>query len=800
MFGRLVNDLRAGVRALRRVRGATALAILAFALGIGITTAVFSVFYGVLLKPLPYPEADRMVRVFDVQPACGTCPASYTKFVDWRSRNRVFDEVAGMNSRSGVVTGLGDAERVPLTNATWTVPAVFKVAPELGRWFTEREDAPGGDKVVVLGHRYWTDRLAADPAVLSRTLVIDGDPYRVVGVMPVDFMRTTDLFRPLQMAPNPSMRGNHFLPIYARLKAGVTLEQAQKEMVSLGQTLAKEFGHNHGIDVQSYPWLVIGNIAQPLRLLMGAVILVLLIACANIANLLLAAGTARRREFAVRAAIGATRWDLSRQLLVESVLLALIGGAFGLLLAQVSVRLFVTIADTIVPRAATVSLDGTVLLFALGLSIATGIFCGLWPVLRIDVRSLASITREGDLRAGGDNVSRRFGNGLVIAEIALAFTLLTGSGLLLKNLLGLQHRDIGFVAANAVVFDVPTSGSRYATDDQRRAFYSDLVPQLAALPRVEHVGASSQLPMLYFGTNSDVSLEGGNPWSDSTAPLVEQALVTPDYLAALGVRILKGRGIDEHDRNGSEPVVVISKRTAEKFWPGQDAVGRRLQITSRPDPSAPWLTVVGVAADVRSVGFERTEPLQMYLPQDQQPGGSLTFVMRVSGADPSAIIPEVRRVLKTIDHALPVARVQTLDALVASNVSQPRLISVLTSVFGAMAGVLAAFGVYGVMAYTVRRDRRQFAIRLALGADPARVRALIVMRGATLGAAGVSIGAVGAVLMTGFVTSLLSDVVPTDPWVFGGVALVLFLTAVLACARPAIVAANTDPMGALRGE
>lgn len=800
MLGRLINDLRAGVRALRRVRGATALAILAFALGIGITTAVFSVFYGVLLKPLPYPDADRMVRVFDVQPACGTCPASYTKFVDWRTRNTVFEEIAGLNSRSGVVTGLGDAERVPLANATWTLPAVFKTNPAMGRWFSEAEDAPGGDKVVVLGNRYWRDRLAADPAVLGRSVTLDGEPYRVIGVMPEGFMRTTDMFRPLQMAPDPSKRGNHFLPVYGRLKPGVTLAQSQKEMVSLGQTLAQEFGHNHGIDVQSYPWLVIGNIAQPLRLLMGAVSLVLLIACANIANLLLAAGTARKREFAVRAAIGATRWDLSRQLLVESVLLALIGGALGLLLAQVSVRLFVTMADTIVPRAATVSLDGTVLLFALGLSIATGIFCGLWPMLRIDVKSLASITREGDLRAGGDTVSRRFGQGLVIAEVALAFTLLTGSGLLLKNLMSLQNRNVGFEAAGAVEFDLPTPGARFATGDQLRAFYSTLLPQLAALPRVEHVGASSQMPMLYFGTNGEVTLEGGNPWPESAAPLVEQAQVTPGYLAALGVRIIKGRTIDERDRDGGELVTVISARTAEKFWPGQDPIGKRLQTTSRPDPKVPYLTVVGVADDVRSFGLERVQPLQIYVPADQQPAGSLTFVVRVKGDDPASIMPDIRRVVKQLDPTLPVTKVQTLESLVSTNVNQPRLISVLTSVFGAMAGVLAAFGVYGVMAYNVRRDRRQFAIRLALGADPARVRTLIVMRGVTLGAAGVVIGAVGALLMTGFVKSLLTDVTPTDPWVFGGVALALFATAVLACARPALVAAKTDPMGALRGE
>lgn len=799
-MGRLLSDIRSGARALRRIRGASTLAVLAFALGIGITTAVFSVFYGVLLKPLPYPEADRMVRIFDVQPACGTCPASFTKFVDWRTRNTVFEEVAGVNARSGVVTGLGDAERVPITYSSWSVPAVFKTAPAIGRWFTESEDVPGGEKVVVIGHRYWIDRLAADPNVLSRSLTIDGDSYRVIGVMPPDFMITSSLFRPLYMAPDPAKRGNHFLPVYARLKPGVTLAQAQKEMVALGAVLAKEFGHNHGIDVQSYPWLVLGNITQPLRLLMGAVSLVLLIACANIANLLLASGTARRREFAVRAAIGATRWDLARQLLTESVMLALVGGALGLVLAQAAIRLFVTMAENIVPRTTFVSLDPTVLLFAAALSVATGIFCGLWPMLRLDVRSLAAATREGDQRAGGDSVSRRFGNGLVIAEIALAFSLLAGSGLLLKNLMRLEGREIGFDVTHTVAFDLPTNSARYATNEQLRAFYDELMPQLAQLPRVEHVAASTQLPMYSFGSNGEVSVEGGNPWPSNAAPLVEQAAITADYFAAIGIKVLQGRAFDTRDRIGSEPVTIVSKSTAEKLWPGRDPIGRHMQATSAPDATRPWLTVVGVADDVRSFGFERAVPYQMYAPSSQQGFGAMTVIMRVGGADPAAVIPEVRRVVRSIDTSLPVAKVQTLASVVSTNVSQPRLISVLTTVFGALAGLLAAVGVYGVMAYNVRRDRRQFAIRLALGADPARVRRLILMRGVTLGAAGVLLGGLGALWLTGFVRSLLSDVTPTDPWVFSGAAVTLFAVAVIACARPAFVAAKTDPMTALRGD
>jgi putative ABC transport system permease protein len=758
------------------------------------------VFYGVLLKPLPYPDADRIAVVYDVQPACQTCPASYTKFVDWRTRNSVFEEMAGINNNTGVVTGLGDAERVAVARTTWTVPAVFKTPPAIGRWFTEQEDAPGGEKVAVLGNGYWVDRFAADPGVLGRSVTIDGDGYTIIGVMPPDFQSTTQIFKPLQMAPDPGQRGTHFLPTYARLKPGVTLAQAQKEMVALGAVLAKEFGQNHGIDVQSYTWRVLGNITQPLRMLMGAVSLVLLIACANIANLLLATGASRKREYAVRAAIGATRWDLARQILIESVMLSTLGGALGLLLAAALIRVFVTLADTIVPRAATVSIDTHVLLFAAVLSIATGAFCALWPMLRLDVRSLASITRENDQRAGGDAVSRRFGHGLVVAEIALAFSLLVGSGLFLKNLMRLEGHAIGFETEHLIAFDRPISGAKYKDNDQITAFYDALLPQVAALPRVEKVAATSHLPMYNFGWNGEVSLEGGNPWPATSAPLVERGWVSPGYFSTLNIKVLKGRAFDNRDTATGEPVTILTKATAEKFWPGQDPIGRRMQGTSQPNAKSPWLTVVGVVDDVRSFGLDRSVPYQMFFSAAQYPFGPMTIVMRVAGDNPASVIPDVRRVVTGIDPSLPVAKVQTLESVVSRTVSQPRLISVLTSVFGALAGLLAAVGVYGVMAYNVRRDRRQFAIRPALGADPSRVRRLILTRGVALGGAGVVIGGLGALWLTTFVRSQLSDVAPTDPLVFAAAAAALFLVAIAACARPAFQAAKTDPLGALRGE
>lgn len=797
---RLGNDMRMGLRSLRKIRGATAMVIVAFALGIGITTAVFSVFYGVLLKPLPYPDADRMVQVFDVQPSCATCPAGFTKYTDWRTRNTVFADVAGVSNRFAVVTGLGDPERVSIQHATWSVPAVFKVQPIAGRWFSESEDRPGGDRVVVLGHQFWKDHFGGSEAALGQGVTIDGASYRVIGVMPVDYQRTVQLFRPFQLAPDPATRGNHFMPVYGRLKPGVSVAQAQKEMVALGGVLAKEFGHNHGIDVQSYPERVLGAIRPRLRVLMGAASLVLLIACANIANLLLAAGTARRREFALRAAIGATRWDLARQMIVESVALALVGGIAGLGIAQAAVRAFVVLGDQIVPRAATVSIDGVVIAFAVGISLLTGVLCALWPVMRLDPARLAASVREGDARGGTDAASRRFVSGLVVAEIAMAFTLLVGSGLLVKDLLMLEGHELGFETEQVIAFDLPLAGARYATNDAVRAFYSDLLPKLAALPRVEHVAATRNLPIYNVGWNSEVQLEGGNPWKPGSAPLVEQAPISADYFATLGMPLRSGRAFDGRDRFGADLATVVTKGTAAKFWPGQNPIGKRIAITNVVTPQTPWVTVVGVVDDALIFGLQAKAPYQMYLSAEQFPSAAMTVVMRVAGDDPSSVLPSVRGVVKSVDAALPVAKVQTLASVVSKSVSQPRLISVLTAVFGTMAGLLAAVGVYGVMAYNVRRDRRQFGIQLALGADPARVRRAIVSRGLMLGSIGVAIGAVGAYWLTRFLQSLLTDVKVNDPWVFAGTAIGVLIVSVAACAWPALQAGRTDPMVALRAD
>lgn len=795
-MSKFASDCRFALRSLVRMRSVALFAAAAFALGIGITTAVFSLFYGVLLRPLPFPDPDKLVVVYGTQPACSTCPASFEKYNDWKTRNHVFSVIGGSTAQQAVVTEPGEPERISIVRTTASLGAVFEVSPELGRWYSESEDQPGGPKVAVLSDAYWRRRFGADPNVLGRRLTIDGDPYQVIGVMPPTFThRRGDVYVPLQRQLDEANRGNHFLATYARLKPGVTQKQAQREMIALGKTLAIEFHHNHGIDVETYYGAVIGDIAQPLGVMLGAVGLLLLVSCANVANLLLASGLARRRELAVRTALGATRWDLGRQLTIEGVVLACIGGAFGVVFAIWAVQLFVRLASTALPRANSVSIDTAVLLFALGVSLLTGVVCGLWPVFRLASGTLSSEVRAGDLRAGSLAATHRFGDGLVVAEIAMAFSLLVGAGLLVKNLIHLESRDTGFTAARVVAFDVAPTGVRYQDVGKQKEFYRDLLPALRRIPGVVSVGLTSHLPMYNYGWNSEVRLEGGNPWAENQAPLVEDRWIGGDYFRTMGIAIIRGRPFNEHDRDGSPRVTILSERSAQKFWPGKNPIGRRLSRGGSPE-----LEVVGVAHDVLSYGLTVRSPYEMYMPIEQEPFGAMTVVLRTDNDDPTVVIPAGRRVVAQLDPLMPVSKVQTLTSVVSESVNQPRLLSSLVALFGTLAGALAVLGVYGVMAYNVRRTRREFGIRLALGADPRRVRRMVVTRGIRLGVLGVALGAGGAVLLTHTMQAMLSDVKPTDPVVFSLTGALLLSAALVACYLPALQASRTDPMVVLRVE
>jgi putative ABC transport system permease protein len=795
-MGRLGQDIRYAARTALRTKSITILAVLAFALGIGVTTAVFSIFNSVLLAPLPFPDPQELVAIYGTQPACATCPASFPKYYDWKTRNQVFAAMGGSTQASFVLTGLGNAEQVDGLATTASLNDVFRVQPQLGRWYTEQEDQPGGVKVVVLAYKFWQRRFNGDPSVIGRRLIFDGDPYDVIGVMPATFThRNGDFYTPLQRKLDPATRGNHFLATYARLKKGVPLGRATAEMRALGQVLAKEYGYNHGIDVRSYTEVVVGSIRLPLRILLGAVFFVLLIACANVANLLLASGFARRREIAVRLALGAGMRDVARQLVCEALLLAFAGGALGLLLAVWIVRVFVALAATSLPRAGTIHVDGRALAFTAATSILVGVVCGLSPLIRLRLRTLTTALREGDSRTGSGG-GATFGNGLVIAEIAVAFALLVGAGLLVKNLMLLERRDAGIRTDHVIAFDVTPSGPRYKDGAAVSALYRALYERLARIGGVQQVGFTSHLPMYRFGNNGEMTREGGNPWGANENPLVEYRYLYGEYLKALGIPLLRGRTLDSRDgakTNG----VLINQTMADKFWPNADAIGKRF---GQGSDLKNYYTVVGIIGNVRSFGLGSTTPYEFYRTTDQVPYRAMTVVLRSSGVDPSTLVPMARGIVTEQDANLPVAKVQTMEEVVSASVGQPRLLSALSGLFGGLAGVLAMVGVYGVTSYNVRRQRREYGIRLALGADPGAVRRLIVRRGAVVAAIGIAIGSLFGVLLTRVLASMLNDVKPTDPAVFLGNAAMVLLVSMAACYIPARWASRVDPAMVLRND
>jgi len=528
---KLGQDIRYAARAAVRQKFVSLMAIVAFALGIGITTAVFSIFDGVLLAPLPYPNPDQLVLVYDTQPACATCPASFPKYHDWKERNHVFSAIGGSTNASFVMTGRGQPEQVNGVATTASLGDVLGVAPMLGRWYTAQEDQPGGAKVVVLSHPFWMKEFRGDRGVIGQKLVFDGDPYEIIGVMPEAFNhRNGDVYVPLQRKLDPSTRGNHFLVTYARLKPGVTVQQAAADMRALGVQLAQEFGNNHGIDVRSYYEAIVGRIRGSLQVLLGAVLMVLLIACANVANLLLASGIARRREIAIRLALGAGHSDIARQLTCEALLLSIAGGAIGVLLAFWTNRVFLSMAVDSLPRATSIHIDARVLAFTAAISILVGLVCGLWPLVRLRLATLTAAIREGDTRTASGGTM--FGNGIVVAETALAFALLVGAGLLAKDLVLLEHRDAGLNPDHVITFDLSLSSPRYRGDAAVSQMLRTVYERLKPLGGVQYVGLISHLPMYRYGSNGEMTRAGGNPWGANSNPLVEYR-----YLLAIAQNI-----------------------------------------------------------------------------------------------------------------------------------------------------------------------------------------------------------------------------------------------------------------------
>jgi putative ABC transport system permease protein len=790
----LFQDVRFALRLFARNPWFAALAVVALALGIGANTAVFSVVHAVLIKPLPFSNPDALVAVYDTQPFCPTCPASFPKYVDWRDQNAVFDAIGGSSPGSSVLTGKGNPERIRTTRVTASLFRVFQSAPVVGRWISEDEDKPGGAPVAVLSYGFWQERFAGDPNVVGQTITLDGITRSIVGVMPVDFtVQRAQVWVPLALAVDQRRRGSHFMPIVARLKPGVSVATAQREMIALGARLAKQYPTNHGIDVVSYRDVVVGDTGRSLLVLLGSVAFVLLIACANVANLLLARAASRRREITIRTALGAARARLARQLLTESVLLALVGGAFGVLLAFWGVRAFVSMAPLNFPRLTSIGVDAGVLTFTLAISVLTGVVFGLAPALHAFHQNPSDAIKQDETRSGSGRGVRRASSALVVIEIALSLVLLIGAGLMMKSLLRIVHQDGGFTVDRLLTFELTLPNSRYSDNARVTAFYDDALSRIRGLLGVQRAGAINMLPLVNWGNNSDFNIEG-RTWPDGRSPLLETRVVRGDYFQAMGIRLLRGRLFTDRDNATAPKVVIINETVAQRFFAGEDPVGKRLTFYGSGGPLS---EIVGVVASVRSAELSRPPLIEAYAPDLQYPNNSLTFVVRTT-ADPTALTAAIRQEIAAIDVLQPLSAVRTMEEVVHTSTARPRLLSVLTAVFALLAGLLAAVGIYGIMAYSVSQQTRAIGIRMAMGADPAAVIRVVLDDGVKLIAAGVALGAAGAFALTNVLTTMLYEVSPTDPTVFAATCAGVGCVALAACYVPARSATRVDPMIVLR--
>jgi putative ABC transport system permease protein len=815
----VTGDLRYALRTLRKSPGFTAVVLLTLALGIGATTAIFTVVDAVMLRPYPYRDMDRIVMIAETMRSGQMLSIAWPNFRDWREQNQVFEH---LGIYRGTVVNLSGGDQPERLNASLASSEVFKAVgldAMIGRTFTADEDRPGAPRIAVVSERFWRSHFAGDPAALGRTIMLDGEPHTIVGVMPAGMRfpsRLTDVWLPLgRFVPTfPPDRGAHpGLFAVAKLKAGISAQRAASDMDAIARRLEQQFpmsNTDHTVSVEPYYEQIVRNIRPALLALSGAVALVLLIGCANLANMLLARSDSRLREIAIREALGASRWRIVQQMLTESLMLSIGGGGLGALLAWWAVKAFVASRPTTVPRIDQIGVDLRVLAFTLTVSMLTGIAFGLAPALR--AASVDLLTSLKDASRGSAGSGRRLRSALVVGEVAIALVLLVGAGLTIRSFGALTAIDLGFDPSHVVTMRVSLPNARYPRIEQWSAFHRELLQRAAAIPAVEAVGVNSAVPLEGGGAESEVRYEGQpmptSPSDEATTCLFQAA--SPEYFRTMGIAVVRGRGFTSRDGADAASVAVIEEALARTFFPGSDPIGKRIAFEFAGGHGAAarpiWREVVGVVRHVRHYGLVR-EPsnFQVYAPLDQLPiwfvnrRPSMTLFARTP-LEPEQLAASIRQAVAGIDRDIPVYGIQTMTRYVEQSTEQSRLNMTLLALFGGLALVLAGLGMYGVLSYLVSRRTQEIGIRLALGATRGNVLRLILGYGMTLTCTGIAIGLAASWAITRSLRALLIGVSPHDPGTFAAVALFLATVALVASYLPSRRATTIDPLITLKSE
>jgi putative ABC transport system permease protein len=810
MLDTLWQDVRFGVRMLAKNPGFAAVAVLTLGLGIGANTAIFSVVNAVLLRPLPFENPDQLVMIWQTNPQRGILQdlVSPPNLHDWQQQSHTFGQIAAFNPRGFSLTGTGEPEQLPGTFVSVELFPMLGANPLLGRNFLPDEGRPGGNRAVIISFALWQRRFGSDPNLVGKSLTLNDAIYTVVGIMPAKFqfpiqgqfpIPVSELWAPLAIDPAQVNRGSRELFTIGRLQPGVSIEDAQAEMDTIAQRLAEQNPDSNrgiGVHIVGYHQQLTGNLRPALLILLGAVVFVLLIACANVANLLLARTATRQRELAIRTALGAGRSRLMRQLVTESVLLSLLGGALGLALAYWNFDAIVAALPAHMPRAAEIQIDWQVLVFTFAIAVMTGVIFGLVPALQASSLNLNEALKESGGKGTGGFVRHRVRSLLVVTEVALALVLLVGAGLLIKSFHRLQQVNAGFNPENVLSVPFVLPQSKYPDGNARAAFIKRIMEKLKSLPGVQAVGGVTTLPLSGDHASRSFIVEGQTV-SPEGRNVANMRAATPDYFRVMSIPIVKGRGFTEQDHFDAPTVVIINESFERLYFPGEDPIGKRV-ISPASSDGIP-MTIVGVAGDVRNGGPEDEPRPEFYYSYFQNPTRFMYMAIRTA-AEPAGLIPAIRREIWSEDNDLPLANISTLEQLLSKTIAQRRFNLLLLGLFSGLALVLAVVGIYGVVSYAVTQRTHEIGIRLALGAQQGDVRKLVIRQGMIPVVGGIAIGLSGALALTRLMKSLLFGVSATDPLTFAVIALLLTFVALLACFVPARRATKVDPLVALRYE